>query len=105
MHFYINNKIVKMINAAKPTVSTSKTMLSFLQFDKPTTEQVQVLSALQNFVCEENTEDFLVICGSAGTGKSSIMNAVVKFAEYNKIRVQIAAPQCHLVKENYILFL
>ena len=81
-----------MINSAQPSISTSKTMLSFLQFDVPTNEQVDVILKLQNFICEENTEDFMVICGSAGTGKSSIMNAVVKFAEYNKMRVQIAAP-------------
>jgi exodeoxyribonuclease-5 len=80
------------MQAQQTEVSQTKTILNFLQFDKPTTEQVQVLDALQKFVSEENTEDFMVVCGSAGTGKSSIMNAVVKYAEYKSIRVQIAAP-------------
>ena len=81
-----------MSNATQQSAITSKAMLSYLQFDEPTMEQIDVLGKLQNFVSIYNTEDFMVICGSAGTGKSSIMNAVVKYAEYNKVRVQIAAP-------------
>ena len=80
------------MQAHQPQTVQTKSIIDFLQFDKPTTEQVQVLSALQTFVSEENTEDFMVVTGSAGTGKSSIMNAVVKYAEHNSIRVQIAAP-------------
>ncbi len=70
----------------------AKTMVDFVQFDAPTTEQVAVLNALQSFVAPSCTDDFMVVCGSAGTGKSSIMNAVVKYASQEKIRVQIAAP-------------
>ncbi len=80
------------MEAAQPEVVPAKTIHSFVQFDKPTAEQVAVLNALQGFVSCDNTEDFMVVCGSAGTGKSSIMNAVVKYVEQQNIRVQIAAP-------------
>ena len=80
------------MQAAQPETVPAKTIHNFVQFDKPTTEQVMVLNALQGFVSSNNTEDFMVVCGSAGTGKSSIMNAVVKYVEQQKIRVQIAAP-------------
>lgn len=80
------------MQAQQPETLQTKTILDFLQFDMPTTEQVHVLGALQNFVSEENTEDFMVVCGSAGTGKSSIMNAVVRYAAQEKISVEIAAP-------------
>jgi exodeoxyribonuclease V len=73
-------------------VVPAKTIHDFVQFDNPTAEQVAVLTALQGFVSSDNAEDFMVVCGSAGTGKSSIMNAVVKYVEQQQIRVQIAAP-------------
>lgn len=69
-----------------------KSVLGFLHFDKPTSEQVNVLNAMESFVNKNNTEDFMVVCGSAGTGKSSIMNAVVLFCQQEHIRLQIAAP-------------
>lgn len=69
-----------------------KSILSFLHFENPTKEQENVLEALEQFVSTDNTDDFMVVCGSAGTGKSSIMNAVVKYATQEKLRVEIAAP-------------
>ncbi len=74
------------------TYHTKKSMLDLLHFAQPTVEQVSVLHALEGFVDEKNTDDFMVVCGSAGTGKSSIMNAVVLYCQQNKTRVQIAAP-------------
>ena len=51
-----------------------------------------MLIALEDFVSFKNDADFMIVSGSAGTGKSSIMNAVVKYAEAQSYRVQTAAP-------------
>lgn len=73
-------------------IKTQKTVLEFLHFENPTQEQVDVLNAIETFVQSENEMDFMVVCGSAGTGKSSIMNAVVNYLHQQKIKVQICAP-------------
>ena len=72
--------------------ANKKSILSFLHFENPTKEQENVLAALEQFVSGDDEDDFMVVCGSAGTGKSSIMNAVVKYASQEKLRVEIAAP-------------
>jgi exodeoxyribonuclease-5 len=73
-------------------IKTQKTVLEFLHFENPTQEQVDVLNAIETFVQSENEMDFMVVCGSAGTGKSSIMNAVVNYLHQQKTKVQICAP-------------
>ena len=66
--------------------TTSESILSFLHFEHPTNEQTNVLIALEDFVSFKNDADFMIVSGSAGTGKSSIMNAVVKYAEAQSYR-------------------
>jgi exodeoxyribonuclease-5 len=73
-------------------IKIQKTVLDFLHFENPTQEQVEVLNAIQTFVHPENEQDFMVVCGSAGTGKSSIMNAVVKYLHQQNTKVQVCAP-------------
>ncbi len=46
------------------------TILDFLQFETPTHEQKLSLLAMADFVKQENEDDFFILCGAAGTGKT-----------------------------------
>jgi exodeoxyribonuclease V len=48
-------------------------IFDFLHFSHPTKDQSLVLKALEDFVSNENQYDFIVLCGAAGTGKTSII--------------------------------
>jgi|LakMenEpi03Aug12_release.lakeMendotaPanAssembly.Ray.scaffolds.fasta_scaffold3801013_1 hypothetical protein len=63
----------------------------YLHFFSPIAYQKNVLSALSKFVDEDNTDDFLVLCGAAGIGKTSITSAVIGFLIKIKLYL-IAAP-------------
>ncbi len=67
-------------------------ILDLLHFDCPTQEQKAALLAMANFVKEESTDDFFILCGAAGTGKSSIMSALVGYLNQMDVAYQIAAP-------------
>ena len=73
-------------------METKISILDHLQFDCPTTEQKNVLWAMSEFVKETNTDDFLILCGSAGTGKTSITTALIGHLNANHIGYSIAAP-------------
>ncbi len=73
-------------------MQTAISILDCLHFDAPTTEQKNALLAMADFVKETNTDDFLILCGAAGTGKSSIMSAVVGYLNNHDFAYQIAAP-------------
>ena len=68
------------------------TILDFLQFDCPTQEQKSALLAMAEFVKPENKDDFFILCGAAGTGKTSITTALVGYMNNREIGYQIAAP-------------
>jgi exodeoxyribonuclease V len=68
---------------------TNPTMLSFLPFSA-NAQQVTVLNAIEQFL--SNQDDFLVLKGAAGTGKTSIMKAVVDFLGSQEKSVQLLAP-------------
>ena len=70
----------------------NKSILDYLHFYSPTTEQKNVLSALAKFVEESNQDDFLVLCGAAGTGKTSITSALIGYLNDSEVRYKIAAP-------------
>ena len=67
-------------------------ILDHLQFDCPTLEQKMALLAMSNFVKEDNPEDFLILSGAAGTGKTSITTALIGHLNTNSIFYNIAAP-------------
>ena len=71
---------------------TTKTILDFLHFSRPTQEQETVLRAMANFVQKENQDDFMILCGAAGTGKTSITSALIGYLNENKQLYKIAAP-------------
>lgn len=68
------------------------TILDHLQFDCPTTEQKAALLGMSDFVKKDNTDDFFILCGSAGTGKTSITTALIGYLNSKSISYNIAAP-------------
>ena len=68
---------------------TNSTMLSFLPF-AATSQQIVVLNAIEKFL--SNDDDFMIVRGAAGTGKTSIMKAVVDFLAAQNKSCQLLAP-------------
>lgn len=69
-----------------------KDILDFLHFAHPTVEQSNVLKAMEYFVSSENQYDFIVLCGAAGTGKTSITAALIGYLNELGKSYKIAAP-------------
>ncbi len=63
-----------------------------LHFSHPTTEQTNVLKAMEEFVSSENQYDFMVLCGAAGTGKTSITAALIGYLNELGKPYKISAP-------------
>ncbi len=72
--------------------NVSYNILDSLHFSHPTVEQEAVLKAMEKFVHSENTDDFMVLCGAAGTGKTSITSALIGYLNNLKKLYKIAAP-------------
>jgi exodeoxyribonuclease-5 len=68
------------------------TILDHLQFDCPTQEQRTALLGMSEFVKKENKDDFFILCGAAGTGKTSITTALIGYLNTKCIAYNIAAP-------------
>jgi len=67
-------------------------ILDFLHFDSPTAEQKNSLIAMADFVKDDNMDDFLILCGAAGTGKTSITSALIGYLNQSGTHYSIAAP-------------
>ena len=63
-----------------------------LHFSHPTTEQTNVLNTMEEFVSSENQYDFMVLCGAAGTGKTSITAALIGYLNELGKPYTISAP-------------
>ena len=72
--------------------SFDKPILEFLHFHTPTVEQKTTLFALEAFVNSDNKDDFFILSGAAGTGKSSLTSALAGFLSSQKISYRIVAP-------------
>ena len=70
----------------------SNNIRDYLHFHCPTSEQKVALLALQEFVKEDNQQDFFILCGAAGTGKTSITSALIGYLNAHEIDYAIAAP-------------
>lgn len=70
----------------------TKTIFDFLHFNNPTAEQSVVLKAMEDFVSLENPYDFMVLCGAAGTGKTSITSALIGYLNNSERPYKISAP-------------
>lgn len=68
------------------------TILDHLQFDCPTEQQRVALLAMSDFVKETDKNDFYIMCGAAGTGKTSITTALIGHLNAKAINYKIAAP-------------
>lgn len=73
-------------------METTITILDHLQFDCPTTQQKVALLAMSDFVSDANADDFYILCGAAGTGKTSITTALIGYLNAKAIHYKIAAP-------------
>lgn len=67
-------------------------VLDFLHFSNPTEDQRTALNGVNQFLQEENQNDFLILRGAAGTGKTSIVSAIVGYLNTENRGYQIAAP-------------
>jgi exodeoxyribonuclease-5 len=67
-------------------------ILNFLHFSHPTIEQSIVLNAMEDFVDDKNQNDFMILCGAAGTGKTSITAALIGFLNELGMPYKISAP-------------
>lgn len=67
-------------------------IFKYLHFSNPTKEQSDVLLGLQNFVEDSNKFDFIVLCGAAGTGKTSISAALIGYLNEIEKPYKISAP-------------
>lgn len=67
-------------------------ILNFLYFHTPTLEQKSALESLSLFIDEKNNDDFFILSGAAGTGKTSITSALIGYLNENKVAYKIAAP-------------
>ncbi len=74
------------------TTNTQKTILDFLHFDNPTDQQKSALLGMEKFVEPDNKEDFLILSGAAGTGKTSITTALVGYLNNQNLSFEICAP-------------
>lgn len=70
----------------------NKKTIDFLHFVGPTSEQEIVLREMEEFVKEDNQLDFLILCGAAGTGKTSVTAALIGYLNYLNRPYKIAAP-------------
>ena len=67
-------------------------IFKYLHFAHPTEEQAQVLKAMEAFISEADPYDFLILCGAAGTGKTSITAALIGYLNSLGRQYRIAAP-------------
>lgn len=67
-------------------------ILTYLHFSHPTDEQLRVLRAMEDFISSENQFDFMVLCGAAGTGKTSITAALIGYLNELGKPYKISAP-------------
>ncbi|MDI9358835.1 MAG: AAA family ATPase [Phycisphaerales bacterium] len=69
-----------------------KPIINYLQFRQPTADQTNVLNALETFVNKNCTDDFFILKGAAGTGKTSLVTALVGYLNDAKQMYRICAP-------------
>lgn len=58
----------------------------------PTNDQAIALKAISKFIKEENKEDFFILLGYAGTGKTTISKVITSYLSDNNVNFNIVAP-------------
>ena len=67
-------------------------IFKYLHFSHPTKEQETVLKAMESFIDEKDPYDFIVLCGAAGTGKTSVTAALIGYLNSLEKAYKISAP-------------
>lgn len=70
---------------------TSTSLRGFLTIE-PTSEQIKALDLSQEFINQNQQDDFLIIRGSAGTGKSTLVKAITDYLTSKEQKFVLAAP-------------
>jgi exodeoxyribonuclease-5 len=70
---------------------TNTSLRGFLTVE-PTSEQIKALDLSQEFINKNQQDDFLIIRGSAGTGKSTLVKAITDYLTYKEHKFVLAAP-------------
>ncbi len=65
---------------------------------EPTSEQIKALDLSENFFTENRQDDFLIIRGSAGTGKSTLVKAITDYLTSKETKFVLAAPTAKAAK-------
>jgi exodeoxyribonuclease V len=73
------------------TASFKSLLLQYLEFD-PTPAQVQVIDGLSEFVESRQGDSLFVLKGYAGTGKTTLISALVKTLPHIRLRPILLAP-------------
>jgi exodeoxyribonuclease V len=76
--------------------TNNNAILNFLPFEA-TPDQASALANIQSFIHSIN-QDFIMLRGAAGTGKTSIMKAVVDYLKANFMDFELLAPTGNAVK-------
>jgi exodeoxyribonuclease-5 len=70
---------------------TNTSLHGFLTIE-PTAEQIKALDLSQEFINRTHLDDFLIIRGSAGTGKSTLVKAITDYLTSKEQKFVLAAP-------------
>lgn len=86
-----------MENQELVLVAETKTIFEFLEF-VPTIEQKKALYEISEFVDPANEDDFYILAGAAGTGKTSMLKAVVDYLIQEEVGLYLCAPTAQAAK-------
>lgn len=78
-------------------MSVQKTILNYFDLS-PTAEQANALNMVEQFVDSRDTNDFLIINGAAGTGKSTMIKAFTDYFTDHEINFNLSAPTAKAAK-------
>lgn len=74
-----------------PKQSASSALVRYLPFT-PTPEQIKALAMLEDFVSGNSSSNVFILKGQAGTGKTSLIPALMEYLKSQKINIELAAP-------------
>jgi exodeoxyribonuclease-5 len=81
--------VVLLLKSNAKRTPPMTTVLSYLPF-KPTQEQAAALNTIEEFLSSD--DDFLIVRGAAGSGKTSIMSALTRYSEAKGILPVLLGP-------------